>query len=263
VTQEPDVLLAIDVGNSTTVVGVFQDAELVHHWRLSTLVHRTPDELALQLAGMLGFVGLALDDRLHGMVLGSVVPPVTESFRTMAGRYLPFPPVILEPGVRTGISLRHDNPREIGADRIANAVAALAVHGGPAIVVDFGTATSFDAVNAAGEFVGGAIAPGIATAAEALVERAARLPTVAIVAPPTSIGRSTVTALQAGIVYGCAGQVDGIVTRMASELGGAVTTIATGGLATAVLDVCTTIDHHDPWLTLRGLQLVWERNTDR
>lgn len=253
-------LLAIDVGNSNTVVGVFDGDDLVEHWRLSTDVERTPDELVLSLAGFLGFAGLDLRREIDGLVAGSVVPPVTEVVREMAQRYLDFAPVIVEPGVRTGISIRHDHPQDIGADRIVNAVAAHARFDGAAIVVDFGTATSFDAVSADGAFVGGAIAPGVHIAAEALVQRAARLPKVETVAPPSPIGRSTVTALQSGIVYGFAGQVDGIVRRIAAELGGEVTTIATGGCAPAVLAACETIDGYDPWLTLDGLRIIWGRN---
>ncbi len=253
-------LLAVDIGNSNTVVGVFQDHDLVQHWRLSTAAERTPDELALLFSGLLGFAGLDFSHNVHGVVMGSVVPTVTETFREMCERYFPFPPVIVEPGVKTGIVLRHDHPREIGADRIANAVAAHALYGGPTIVVDFGTATSFDAVSHDGAFVGGAIAPGVHTATEALVERTARLPKVETVAPPSPIGRSTVTALQSGIVYGFAGQVDGVVSRIAKELGPGVTTVATGGLARAVREACETLDHHDPWLTLKGLRIVWERN---
>ena len=253
-------LLAIDVGNSNTVVGVFDGDELVEHWRLSTDVERTSDELILSLAGFLGFAGLDLRREIDGVVTGSVVPPVTEVIREMVQRYLDFAPVIVEPGVRTGISLRHDHPQDIGADRIVNAVAAHARFDGAAIVVDFGTATSFDVVSADGAFVGGAIAPGVHIAAEALVQRAARLPKVEIAAPPSPIGRSTVTALQSGIVYGFAGQVDGIVRRITAELGGQVTTIATGGCAEAVLAACETLDAYDPWLTLDGLRLIWQRN---
>jgi type III pantothenate kinase len=256
------VLLAVDIGNSNTVVGVFRDHDLVHHWRLSTDAERTPDELALQLSGLLGLVRLDLVRDLHGVAAASVVPTMTEVFRQLCERYLSFDPVIVEPGVRTGIALRHDHPRDIGADRIVNAVAVHELYGGPAIVVDFGTATSFDAVSADGAFVGGAIAPGVTTSAEALVHRAARLPTVETVAPPSPVGRSTVTALQSGIVYGVAGQVDGIVSRIAEELGPGVTTVATGGLAPAILEACGTIDHHDPWLTLKGLRIIWDRNAD-
>ena len=256
-------LLTIDVGNSTTKLGVFRGDEIVHHWRLSTVVRRTPDELALGVSGLLALEGLRLDRDVRGVALGSVVPAMTESFRAMCLAYLPpRSVVVVQPGVRTGIPLRHDHPSEIGADRIANAVAAHAMSGGPAVVVDFGTAISFDALNAAGEFVGGAIAPGIGTASQALVEHAARLPEVEVLAPASPIGRSTVTALQSGIVYGFAGQVDGIVRRLAGELGPGVTTVATGAVPEAVLTACERIDHHDPWLTLKGLHRIWERNRD-
>lgn len=253
-------LLAVDVGNSNIVVGVFDGAELVHRWWVSTEPHRTPDEMALTLQGLLAFADLLLERDLDGAVVASVVPPVTETLRTMASRYLADPPVVVEPGTRTGIPLRVDNPRDIGADRIVNAVAAAALYGAPSIVVDFGTATSFDVVDADGAFVGGAIAPGVRLSTEALADHAARLPKVEIVRPDAVLARSTVTALQSGIVHGFAGQVDTLVRRLAAELGGTAVTIATGGMATSVLDVCETIDHHDPSLTLYGLQLIWERN---
>ena len=256
-------LLAVDVGNSNTVLGVFKGAELVHHWRISSDAERTSDELALLFQWLLGFAGLTFTHNVHGVVAASVVPPVTEAIRDMCARYFPFPPIVVEPGVRTGIPLRYEDPREIGADRIANAVAAVELYGGPAIVVDFGTSTNFDAVSADGEFVGGAIAPGVHTSTEALVERAARLPKVETVRPASAIGRTTVAALQSGIVFGFAGQVDAIVRRIAEELGPGVTTVATGGMAPAVLEACETLDHHDPWLTLKGLRTIWERNSNR
>lgn len=253
-------LLAIDVGNSTTVVGAFEGDRLRHRWTLSTLTRRTSDESALLLAGLLRDVGRSLRDDVDGVVIGSVVPPVAATLRSTCADYTTVTPVVVGPGIRTGVALRHDHPQEVGADRIANAVAVHALYGGPAIVVDFGTAISFDAVDASGAFVGGAIAPGVGTAAEALVERAARLPTVETVAPPSPIARSTVTALQSGIVYGFAGLVDGLVSRLSLELGAGVTTVATGGSASPVLEACATIDHHDPALTLKGLRLVWHRN---
>ena len=254
-------LLAVDVGNSTTVIGVFAGAELVAHWRASTVSSRTPDEFLLLAGGLLRARELDLGEDLHGLVVGSVVPQATETIRDMAERYLNFRAVVVEPGVRTGIPIRHDSPRDLGADRIANAVAAHDLYGGPSVVVDFGTAISFDAIDREGAFIGGAIAAGVSTASDALVERTARLPTVETVAPPSPIGRSTVTALQAGIVYGFAGLVDGIVERTARELGPGVTTVATGRAPKAVLDACEQLDHHDPWLTLKGLRLIWERNT--
>ncbi len=253
-------LLAVDVGNSTTVLGVFDDGELTHHWRLSTPVLRTPDEQALAVSGVLATAGLRLDRDLWGVVIGSVVPPATEVLRVMLDEYADLTPLVVEPGTRTGIPIRHDHPRDLGADRIANAVAVQALYGGPAVAVDFGTAISFDAVDGDGAFVGGAIAPGIDTAAGALVERAPRLPTVEATAPPSPLGRSTVAALQSGLVHGFAGLVDGLVARLTLELGPGVTTVATGGAVHDVLASCGTIDHHDPWLTLKGLRLIWERN---
>ncbi|HEX2027575.1 MAG TPA: type III pantothenate kinase [Nitriliruptorales bacterium] len=254
-------LLAVDIGNSQTVLGVFEGAELVQHWRLSSETMRTSDEVALIFQGLLAFADLSFPRDLHGIVIASVVPTVTEALRDMVDRYLEFPPVVVEPGTRTGVAIRTDNPREVGADRIVNAVAAHELYGGPAVVVDFGTATSFDAVSRDGTFIGGAIAPGIQTSVDALVSRTARLPKVEIVAPKSVIGTSTETSLQSGIVYGFAGQVDAVVERMRDRLGPGVTTVATGGLASAVLEACRTIDHHDPWLTLKGLRIIWERNT--
>ena len=253
-------LLAVDVGNSNTVLGVFDGEELGPHWRISTEPHRTSDELALTIQGLLQFAELSLGD-LDGVVVASVVPPVTETYRAMAARHLAAPPIVVEPGTRTGIPMRVDNPREIGADRIVNAVAVAALYGAPSLVVDFGTATSFDAVDRDGAFVGGAIAPGVRVSTDALADHAARLPKVEIVRPADAVGRTTVSALQSGIVHGFAGQVDTIVERLCAELGPGVTTVATGGLAGTVLDACKTIDHHDPWLTLEGLRLIWQRNT--
>ncbi|MEX2550987.1 MAG: type III pantothenate kinase [Nitriliruptoraceae bacterium] len=255
-------LLTLDVGNSTTVLGLFDGDELRHRWTVSTAAHRTVDEHSLLVAGLLGRVGLDLSGDVTGVAIGSVVPIVTETLRTLFVRELPGDgePVVIGPGVRTGVAIRHDHPQDLGADRIANAVAVGALYGGPAIVVDFGTAISFDAVDDQGVFVGGAIAPGVMTAADALVASAARLPTVEPVAPRSPIGRSTTTALQSGIINGAAGLVDGLVSRISLELGQGVTTVATGGQAELVLHRCGTIDHHDPSLTLKGLRLVWERN---
>ncbi len=254
-------LLAIDVGNSTTVLGIFKGDELVQHWRISTEAGRTQDELALVLQGLLGFADLSFTRNVHGVVISSVVPPVTETIRAMVERYFDYSPVVVEPGVRTGIELRYDNPREIGPDRIVNAVAAGELYGMPSIVVDFGTSTNFDVVGPTGAFLGGAIAPGVATSVDALVRRAARLPKIETSLPPSAIGRTTVAAMQSGIVFGFAGQVDAIVNRISAELEGDVVVVATGGLASAILGACTTIHHHDMWLTLKGLRIIWERNT--
>ena len=253
-------LLAVDVGNSNTVIGVFRGDELVEHWRISTDQHATVDETALQFQGLLSFADLSFTHNVHGVIISSVVPKVTENLREMVTRYFPFPPVLVEPGVRTGIALRYDNPKEIGADRIVNAVAAHDLYGAPSIVVDFVTSTNFDVVGRNGEFLGGVIAPGVMTSMEALVARAARLPKIEVVRPESIIGRSTVGAMQAGVIYGTAGQVDTIVSRIMDEVGDDATVVATGGLAPAILDACETIDHHDPWLTLKGLRIIWDRN---
>lgn len=253
------VLLTVDVGNSQMVIGVFEGEELVDHWRLSTDRNRTEDELALLLDGLLGHADTALDE-LAGIAVCSVVPRITEALSHMARKYARTSAVALAPGVRTGMPIQIDTPREVGADRLANAIAAEAVFGRPAIVVDFGTATNFDVVSDAGAYIGGAIAPGIQSSMEALSARGAQLPVVGLGAPRTPIGRSTVEAMQSGAVYGFAGQVDRIVEEIAGELQGRPTVLATGGLASVVLEQCRTIDRHEPWLTLIGLRLVWERN---
>lgn len=254
-------LLTIDVGNSTTSVGLFDGDRLEHHWRLSTDDARTADELALHLFGFMSLDGLSHRDDVHGVAVASVVPPVTATLEQLAEHHLQAPAVFVAPGIRTGIPLRYEDPREIGADRIANAVATVELYGGPAIAVDFGTSTNFDAIDRDGAFVGGAIAPGVVVSTDALVDHAAQLPEVAPVRPVSAIGRTTVQALQSGIVHGFAGQIDGIVLAITEELGPGVSTVATGGgMAEAVLEACRTIDHHDPFLTLKGLRFIWDRN---
>ena len=252
-------LLAVDVGNTETVLGVFREGELAWHWRLSTVPDRTADELALLFGGLLEHQDLSFDRNVTGVVISSVVPQATQSLREMVSQYFRFPAVIVEPGVKTGVSVLTDNPKEVGADRIVNALAAHAKFGGPAIVVDFGTATTFDAVSEAGEYVGGVIAPGLQISARALYQETARLPRVELVPPKAVIGKNTVESVQSGLIYGYAALVDGMVERMAKDLGDP-TVVATGGLAPTVIGECTTIDHHEPWLTLEGLRLVYERN---
>jgi type III pantothenate kinase len=257
------VLLTADVGNTEIVLGVFDGADLAHTWRLSTRPERTSDELALQLAGFLEHRGLDLRDDVTGVCVASVVPDVTGQFREMAAAYLSHEPLIVGPGMKTGVSVVTDNPREVGADRVVNTLAAYTLYGGPAIVVDFGTGTNFDVVSASGEFLGGVIAPGLQISAGALFGRTARLTRVDLQAPRSPIGRSTVEAIQSGLVYGTAGEVDGIVERIRAELGAPdATVIATGGLAPVVIPHCRTVDHHAPWLTLHGLRLVYEKNAD-
>lgn len=255
-------LLAVDVGNTETVLGVFRDDELAWHWRLSTVPDRTADELAMLFGALLEHQGLSFDRNVTGVVISSVVPSATQALREMVREYFRFPPVVVEPGVRTGLAVVTDNPKEVGADRVVNGLAAFTKFGGPCIVVDFGTATTFDAVSAEGEYLGGAIAPGIHVSAEALYRQTARLPRVELVSPRGVIGRNTVESIQSGVVFGYAAMVDGMVERIAKELG-SPTVVATGGLASIVLPECKAIDHHEPWLTLEGLRLVFERNAER
>jgi type III pantothenate kinase len=254
-------LLAIDVGNTETVVGVFRDGELAWRWRIHTSPERTADELALVFGGFLAQQDLSFDRNVTGVVLSSVVPNATQQLREMVNRYFPFDAVVVEPGVKTGVPVLTDNPREVGADRIVNALAAFTKYGGPAVVVDFGTATTFDVVSAKGELLGAVIAPGLQVAAKALFEQTARLPLVELVAPRSAVGKNTVESVQSGIVFGYASMVDGMVARIEAELGEA-TVIATGGLAPVVIEQCRTVDHHDPWLTLEGLRMVFERNAE-
>jgi type III pantothenate kinase len=253
-------LLAIDVGNSQTVVGVFEDQTLVQHWRMSTEARRTSDELALQLHGLLELVGMSLVESISGVVIASVVPPLTEAFREMTARYVKFSPVVVGPGIRTGMAIRMDNPREVGADRLVNALAAFHEYGGPGIVVDFGTGTNFDVYDDSGAFIGGAIAPGVQTSMAALSARGAQLGSVELATPRHAIGRSTVEAMQSGAIYGFAGQVDRLVEALSDELPSTPVVVATGGQATPITRVCRRIDRHDQWLTLKGLRLVWARN---
>jgi type III pantothenate kinase len=253
------VLLAADVGNTEIVLGVFRGPDLEHTWRLSTQPERTSDELALAIGGFLAQRGMSFGSQVTGLVIASVVPDVTAALREMAARYFPFPPVLVGPGTKTGVPVLTENPREVGADRVVNALAAFAIVGGPAIVVDFGTATNFDVVSDKGEFVGGVIAPGIQASAASLFSRTARLTRVELTPPPAAVGRSTVEAIQSGLIFGTAGEVDGIVRRIQAEAGPS-TVVATGGLAPVVIPHCETIDRHEPWLTLEGLRLVFEKN---
>jgi type III pantothenate kinase len=249
-------LLAIDVGNTQTVFGLFDGAELSDHWRVATNEHRTSDELG-------GLITRFLDiDEVDGICLSSTVPKLVREYEAFADRYASASLLVLEPGVRTGLPIRHDNPREIGPDRLANAVAAKERYGAPCIVVDFGTSTNFDVVSRDGEYIGGVLAPGVEISMEALFARAARLIKVDFAEPPEVIGKSTATALQSGLVYGFAGQVDGIVERIRGELGSEARVVATGGLADLIAPHARTLETVDPWLTLEGLRFVWLQNRD-
>ncbi len=253
-------LLAINVGNRQTVLGLLEGADVVRHWRIATEPRRTADELMALMRGL--FVDLA--DRVDGVAICSAVPVVLHEMRELTARYYAdVPCVLVGPGLRTGLPVLVDNPREVGTDRIVNALAAVHLFGGPAIVVDFGTATTFDVVTARGEYIGGAIAPGIGVSLDALGEAGAQLRQVELIRPRSVIAKNTVEALQAGALYGFSGQVDGIVNRMVTELGvehADVTVVATGGLAPLVLGEATTIRRHEPWLTLIGLRLLFDRN---
>ncbi|MFD4654587.1 type III pantothenate kinase [Kitasatospora sp. NPDC058444] len=257
-------LLTIDVGNTQTTLGLFDGEDVVEHWRISTDPRRTADELAVLLQGLMGNHTAVREAAVEGLAICSSVPAVLHELREVTRRYYgDVPAVIVEPGVKTGVHVLMDNPKEVGADRIVNALAANHLYGGPCIVVDFGTATTFDAVNARGDYVGGAIAPGIEISVEALGVRGAQLRKIELARPRNVIGKNTVEGMQSGILYGFAGQVDGLVERMARELAkdpDDVQVIATGGLASLVLGEATTIDVHEPWLTLIGLRLVYERN---
>jgi type III pantothenate kinase len=252
-------LLAIDAGNTQTVIGLFNGSELADHWRIASVAERTSDELALMIQQFLGFHGFSFDAQVTGVVIASGVPRVTAELRTMTQRYFGFEAVVLEPGVRTGMPILYDNPKEVGADRIANAVGAYDLYGGPTIVVDFGTANTIEAVSEKGEYLGGAIFPGIEISMDALFARAAALRRVELVPPKNVIGKNTVESIQSGAVYGFSGQVDALVDRFQAELGeGPV--VATGGLAELMTQYSRTIQHHEPWLTLHGLRIVFERN---
>lgn len=250
-------LLTIDIGNTNTVLGLFEGEEIIHSWRIRTDANSTADEVALTMRGLLTDA-----PRITGIALCSTVPRALREMRTMLTRYYAdVPHVIVEPGVKTGVPVLTDNPKEVGTDRIVNTLAAFTRYGGPSVVVDFGTSTNLDVVSAKGEFLGGALAPGIEISIDALASRAAQLRKVEIVRPRTVIGKNTVEALQSGAVYGFAGQVDGLVRRIAAELGEPLkAVIATGGLSSIVVPESETITHHDPDLTLHGLRLVFERN---
>jgi len=256
-------LLAIDVGNTNVVIGVFDyasgEGKLVHHWRLGSHREQTSDELGITLRTLFSQADDPIESDCH-VILSSVVPPLAPIWERVCQKLFSRPPLIVGPGIKTGMPVRYENPREVGADRIVNAVAAFELVGGPVIAVDFGTATTFDCVSESGEYLGGAIFPGVHVAMEALFERASMLPQVEILRPRSVIGRTTTQSLQSGLLFGYAGMVDSMVTRIRAELGAEARVMATGGLAQRIATETESIERVEPFLTLEGLRILYEKN---
>jgi type III pantothenate kinase len=252
-------LLTIDVGNTNLTLGLYEGDQLVRHWRLATDHTRMPDEYGLQFLGLLENAGRSIKD-LTGISLASVVPPLTMRVVQACREYLRQEPLVVDAGIKTGVKIRYEDPRAVGADRVCDAVAVMKLYGGPACVVDFGTATTFNAITREGEYLGGAITAGVNLAAEALYTHAAKLPRIDLQRPPSVIGRNTVHAMQSGLLFGYVSMVEGMVSRFRAELGDDMKVIATGGLAEIVAKETPVIQHIAPWLTLDGLRILWELN---
>lgn len=252
-------ILVMDTGNTNIVLGVYENDELKYHWRMETYRQKTEDEYAMQVKALFEYVGLTFEE-INGIIISSVVPPVMFPLEQMCRKYFGQQPLIVGPGIKTGLNIKYENPREVGADRIVNAVAAIEHYGSPLIIVDFGTATTYCYINEEGSYMGGAIAPGIGISLEALFDRASKLPRIELARPEYVIGKNTVSAMQAGVVYGYVGQVEGIVARMKAQSKKEPTVIATGGLADLIASESTIIDIVDNFLTLKGLYLIYRRN---
>ncbi|MDQ0247577.1 type III pantothenate kinase [Bacillus fengqiuensis] len=255
-------IFVLDVGNTNTVLGVYEGEELKYHWRVETSRNKTEDEYGMVVKALFEHVGLSFRD-ISGIIISSVVPPIMFSLERMCQKYFHLKPLIVGPGIKTGLNIKYENPREVGADRIVNAVAGIHLYGSPLIIVDFGTATTYCYIDEDKQYMGGAIAPGITISTEALYSRAAKLPRIEIARPNDIVGKNTVTAMQAGIVYGYVGQVEGIVSRMKAQSKVEPKVIATGGLATLVAKESGIIDVVDPFLTLKGLQLIYTKNVEQ
>jgi type III pantothenate kinase len=255
------VIFVFDIGNTNTVLGVYDGDDLKYHWRIETNRNRTDDEYGMIIKSLFNHVGLNFSE-IDGIVISSVVPPIMFALEKMCHKYFQIKPIVVGPGTKTGLNIKYENPREVGADRIVNAVAAIHEYGSPLIIVDFGTATTYCYVNEQKQYMGGAIAPGISISTEALYSKAAKLPRIEITRPEGVIGKNTVSAMQAGIVYGYVGQVEGIVRRMKEQSKIEPTVIATGGLAQLIAEESNVFDVIDPFLTLKGLQLIYKRNME-
>jgi type III pantothenate kinase len=252
-------LFVIDVGNTNTVLGVYQNEELIHHWRIETNRYKTEDEYGMVIGSLLNYAGIHFTD-FTGVIISSVVPPIMFALERMSTKYFKQKPLVVGPGIKTGLNIKYDNPKEVGADRIVNAVAGIAQYGSPLIIVDFGTATTYCYIDENKNYIGGAIAPGINISTEALYTKASKLPRIELSTPTNIVGRNTVEAMQVGILYGYVGQVEGIVKRMKEQAKKEPTVIATGGLASLISKESTVIDVIDPYLTLKGLYLIYKRN---